>query len=324
MNRRTAILMIAAAAIGLLYVIDAGYRSWVEEPTQQLEAQLSAAEDELAELNAEQVAGRRLTGQLDDYAARALPYDPNLARSHYREWLLQRVERFEMKSASVNAESPRPVELRGRLDRGEQRRVGHTLRLTLRARTTLPRLVDFLHDFQSSAQLHKVLSFSLNPLGNGSELDLTMVIEALSLEAAERSDSLSDWVHAGESHTPRSGYAALVQRNIFARGFSQSLAEVRLRAITRNRDGTQEAWFAVGSPPETQTVAVGQSLELPLHSVEVEQVEAERVEIHVNGLPVWVELGQTLGQVLDPNGTIERDKRDTEFTDESSTESSEG
>ena len=302
MNRRTVLLLIAAIGIGVLYAVDSGYRTWIEEPTQRLEVQLAAAEQKLADLQAEQVAARRLTTRLDDYAGRALPYDPALARSHYREWLLRLVEKHGMTSASVNAEPPRPIELRGRVNRRQSRRIGHSIRVTVRARTTLPHLVDFFHEFERSAQLHKLLGFSLNPLGNGSQLDATMSIEALSLEASEREEVLSDWVHDGETEIPRESYVSLARRNVFARGFSESLGQVRLRAITRNRNGEREAWFAVGTPAATQIVRGGGRLELPLYEIAIDGLDAGGASIRVNDLPLRVELGQTIGQVLDPDG----------------------
>lgn len=318
MNRRTIVLASAAALIGVLYFLDAGYRSWIEEPMERLENQQSALQKELGDLQAEQVAGRRLANQLDDYAARALPYDPNLARSQYREWLLQLVERHEMQSASVNAEAPQPVEVRGRIDPRERRRIGHTIRFTLRTRTSLSRLVDFLYEYHQSAQLHKIQSFSLNPVGNGSELDLTLVIEALCLEATERSDTLSDLVRRDDSEPPRSEYELLVQRNVFARGFAESLAQIRLGAITQNRDGTLQAWFAVGSPAKTQIVGADEALDLPLHSVEVQQIESDRVQISINELSIWLKLGQTLGDVLQPNKPASEPKAlDAEASDDS-------
>lgn len=308
MNRRTIVLASAAAVIGVFYFLDAGYRSWIEEPTERLENQQTALQEELADLQTEQVAGRRLANRLDDYADRALPYDPNLARSEYREWLLQLVERHQMQSASVNADAPQPVEVRGRVDRRNRRRIGHTIRFTLRTRTSLPRFVDFLYEFHQSAQLHKVQSFSLNPVGNGSELDLTLVIETLCLEATERADTLSDLVRRDEPEPDRSEYELLVQRNVFARGFSESLSEIRLGAITQSRDGTLQAWFAVGSPAKTQIVGAGEALDLPLHSVEVQQIESDRVQVAINELSSWLKLGQTLGDVLQPAGTAPEPK----------------
>jgi hypothetical protein len=299
-NRRTILLIAGAGLVAALYAVDSGYRTWIEEPTQQLEGKLTALQQELSDANADQVAGRRLASRLDDYASRALPHDPELARSLYQAWLLALVEQHGLQAAAVDADSPQPIEVRGRLDRRRKRGIGHTIRYTVRARTTLQQLVDFMYDFQHSGQLHKIRSLSLNPQGLGDQLNLNLSIETLALEATERADQLSDWVRDESSFGTRGQYEGLVRRNVFARGFSQSLGQIRLTAITRNRDGRMEAWFAVGSPMKTQIRTEGQQLELNLYEVLVRTLESDRVELLVNGASVWLPLGRTLGDVLQP------------------------
>jgi hypothetical protein len=292
-------LAAAAVAVFGLYFLDQGYRSWIEEPTNRYETRLAAVSAELQDANREQVAGRRLANRLEEYAARALPYEADLARSRYQEWLLQLVEKHQFQSAAVDAELPRPVEIRGRRDRRKRRLIGHRIGYTLRGRTTLQRLTDFLYDFQQSAQLHKIRSFSLTPLVDGSQLDVTMDIETLTLEATERSGQLSNLVRDESSMPPRDSFTEFVRRNLFARGFSRSLAEIRLNAITRNRAGEVEAWFAVGSPPRTQRVNAGENLRIPLHRVDVVGFVEDAVQLEVNGLACTIALGETLADVFD-------------------------
>jgi hypothetical protein len=300
MNRRTILLLAAAGLVGLLYALDSGYRSWIEEPTQRLEGKITSLQQELSDANAEQVAGRRLANQLDDYASRALPHDPELARSRYQAWLLHLVDQHGLQSASVDADAPQQVEIRGRIDRKRRRSLGYTIRYTLRARTTLPQLTDFLHDFQRSGQLHKIRSFALNPQGLGDQLNLDLSIETLSLEATERAEELSSLVRADTSFPSRQAFTTFVQRNIFAKGFSRTLGQIRLTAITRNRQGQLEAWFAVGSPAKTQILTDGGKLELDLHEVRVQSIESTRVEVTVNGITAWITLGNSIGEILQP------------------------
>ena len=298
MNRRTMILAAAAAAVFGLYFLDRGYRSLIEEPTDRYENRLNAISADLQDANREQVTGRRLANRLEQYASRALPYEAELARSRYQEWLLRLVEKHQFQSAAVDAELPRAVEIRGRRERRKRRRLGYRIGYTLRGRTTLQRLTDFLYEFQRSAQLHKIRSFSLSPLVDGNQLDVTMDIETLTLEASERAGELSNLVRDETSMPPRGSFTELVRRNLFARGFSRALAEIRLNAITRNRSGELEAWFAVGSPPRTQQVAQGGSLRIPLHRVDVIGFKEDAVELEVNGLACAIELGETLAQVF--------------------------
>ncbi|XZE55562.1 hypothetical protein SH139x_001577 [Planctomycetaceae bacterium SH139] len=299
MNQRTMLLAAGAGAVFLLFLLDKGYRDYIEVPTQRIEGQLDALAGELDEANRAQVMGRRLAKQLDEYATRALPYEPALARSRYREWLLQLMEQHQMTSAAIDAESPRVIEVRGRVNRRQRRKVGHSITYTLRARTTLARLTDFLHDFNHSAQLHKIRRFGLTPLVDGNQLDLNLVVETMTLEATERSEELSAIVRDDTTYVARAEYDDFVERNLFARGFSKSLGQIRLNAITTNREGLPEAWFAVGSPPQTQRISAGDSLQLPLHRVTLVSFAERRVALTVNGLECSIELGQTLADVFD-------------------------
>ncbi|WP_419194158.1 hypothetical protein [Novipirellula herctigrandis] len=292
------LLASAGIAVILMYAVDTGYRKYIEQPTQRYEGELKSVDSKLQDANTSQVTGRRLANQLDECAARALPYDPALARSRYQDWLLKLVEEHRMDSASVDAETPRPIETRSRTNKRATRLVGHRIGYTLRARTTLNRLTDFLHDFHRSAQLHKIRSFSLTPLVNGNQLDLSLSIETLSLQSTERQSELSMLVRDEQTFPPRERFNEFVSRNLFAKGFSKSLGQVRLNAITQNRAGELEGWFAVGSPPRTQIIATGQILDLPLHTVRVKSFDQTRVELMVNEFDCWISLGQTLGDVL--------------------------
>ncbi len=304
-NRRTILLAAGGIAMILMYAIDTGYRSLIEQPTQRYEGELKAVESKLQDANTSQITGRRLANQLDDYAARALPYDPALARSSYQDWLLKLVEQHKMESASVNADAPRPIEVRSRTAKRKSNLIGHRIGFALRARTTLDHLTDFLHEFHRSAQLHKIRSFSLTPLINGNQLDLTLSIETLSLESTEREGELSMLVRDEQTTPPRAHYKKFVNRNFFAKGFSKSLGQIRLNAITQNRAGELEAWFAVGSPPKTQIASLGGVLDLPLHTVKIESFEQSRVQLVVNEFECWLSLGQTLDQVLGNPTTTE-------------------
>ena len=298
MNRRTLVLALGAAVVGLFYLLDQGYSRFIEQPTTLLETQLAAAQRSLGDAKADQISGRKLANLLEGYAERALPHDPALARAVYQKWLLELVERHRMESASINAETPQAIEVRGRVNRRQRRVIGHTIRYGVRARTTLQHLTDFLHEFQRSVHLHKIVSFSLSPLSGGSALDLILVVETLSLDATERVDRLSDWTRVETPASDRQAYQGLVNRNLFARGVSPELAGIQLGAITRGRGGVDQAWFRVGTPPKTQIVTAGESLELSLHSVLVKQIDAEKVLISVNDFSGWLNLGESLGKLL--------------------------
>lgn len=298
MNRRTMILAAGAVAVFGLYLLDQGYTRLIEKPMGLAETQLAATRKSLGDAKAEQVSGRRLANRLEEYAERALPHDPALARAAYQKWLLGLVERHQMGSVAINAETPQPIEVRGRVNRRQRRLVGHTIRYGLRARTTLAHWADFLDEFRRSAHLHKVTRFAINPVAGGSEIDLTATVEALSLDAAPREETLSEWVRVETPDAAAADYRQITERNLFARGISPELAAIRLGAITRGRGGIDQAWFRVGRPAKTQIVKAGESLSLPLHSIQIRQIETERVLVAVNDVTGWLRLGESLGTLL--------------------------
>jgi hypothetical protein len=145
--------------------------------------------------------------------------------------------------------------------------------------------------------LHKVTQFAINPVAGGSEIDLTATVEALSLDAAPREETLSEWVRVETPDAAAADYRQITERNLFARGISPELAAIRLGAITRGRGGIDQAWFRVGRPAKTQIVKAGESLSLPLHSIQIRQIEPERVLVAVN-VTGWLRLGESLGTLL--------------------------
>lgn len=298
MNRRTTLLAAVAAAIALLYLLNAAYEGWIEQPRQRAERQIDEFNRKLKESEVAQRAALRKVDRLEEYAARSLPHDRELARSRYQEWLLKLVEKYQLTAASIDPGNPIDLEVASRGRRARRRSIGYSLNFTLRAKTNLEHLADFLHHFQQSGQLHRITNLTLTPLGGGSELDVVLSIQALGLDASERAGQLSDWTADPNTQASRSTFQSLVTRNIFARGISRSLAVVTLRALTVNSRGESEAWFATGPGRPTQIVTVGQLISLPLQDLPVVAIEQERVKIELYGARVWLSLGQSLADAL--------------------------
>lgn len=300
MNPRTKWLLVGCVAVFGLYFADAAYRSWIEQPTQELNARFDALTEELRETKDTQLMAQKLGKRLDDYAARALPYDPQLARSLYQEWLLNVVERHQLAAASVDPGQPVPVEVRSRTKRGKRERLGYRIAYTLRGQATLAKLAGFLDDFRQAGHLHKIRTLSLNPTGKEGVLDANFSIEVLSLEAAPSKDQLSDWRLVSDvplESEPTRGHD-FVHRNLFARGFARALYEVQLKAITFDRNGQPQAWFRTAAGDKTSTLNVGEQVPVALHDIAVVEILPGRVLVNVNQVPYWLELGQTLGDLM--------------------------
>ncbi len=297
MTPRIKWLLIAGLAVFGLYGLDSLYRSWIERPTQQLTAKFDDLNDMLNASKSEQLVAQKQGKRLESFAARALPDDPQLARSLYQQWLLNLLEKNELTSASVDAAQPVRLEIRSRTKKGKRQLVGHRINYSLRGQATLAKLSGFLNDFRKAGHLHKIRAITLNPIGNEGRLDADLTIEVLCLEASANKEQLGVWEVIDEAVIAHSTYDHLVRRNLFARGFAKALFDVELKAITSNREGIAQAWFRIDGRGTTKTIAAGNQIPVALHDIEVIEVLSNKVLVRVNEESHWIKLGQSIGEV---------------------------
>lgn len=304
MNPRTKWLIAGGAIVFGLYAIDSLYRSWIEEPEKQLTARLDDLTTEIQKTKDQQLQAQKAGRRYDDYLARALPGDPQSARSVYQKWLLTQIERFEITSSSVDASQPTAIELRSRTKKGKRDRIGHRIDFSLRGQASLSKLAGFLDEFRSSGMLHKVTSVTLNPIGNEGRLDVSLSIQVLSLDGATNDKELTDWRVLPEVIAERSSGNTFVRRNLFARGFAKALYDVSLKAITVNRKGESEAWFTVDSKGTVAKIQAGSNVPVALHEITVVALETDRAQINVNQDLHWIKLGESVGKVTAPKESV--------------------
>ncbi len=303
MTPRTKWLLIAGLVVFGLYGGDSLYRSWIEQPNQLLNARLDKVTRSMAEAKDDQMVAQKIGKRLNEYAARALPSDAQLARSLYQEWLLNAVEKHQFNSTAVDAAQPVPIEIKSRTKKGKRVRIGHRIAYSLRGQASLAKLAEFLNEFRIVGHLHKIRSLSLNPIGNEGQLDISVAIEVLCLDASTNKDQMSDLVWTDGLESSTSDYGDLVRRNLFARGFAKALNDIELKAITFNRDGKAEAWFTVDRTGTIRTITAGNQIPVALHDIAVIEVLADKVLVRVNQDPHWITLGQTIGEVCSPAAT---------------------
>ena len=297
MTPRIKWLLIAGLAVFGLYGLDSLYRIWIERPNQQRTAKLDDLNEMLNASKSEQLVAQKQGKRLESFAARALPDDPQLARSLYQQWLLNLVETNQLTSASVDAAQPVRLEIRSRTKKGKRQLVGHRINYSLRGQATLGKLSGFLNDFRKAGHLHKIRAITLNPIGNEGRLDADLTIEVLCLEASANKGQLGVWEVVDEAAVAPSTYDHLVRRNLFARGFAKALFDVELKAITSNRDGIAQAWFRIDGRGTTKTIAAGNQIPVALHDIVVIEVLKNRVLVRVNEELHWIKLGQSIGEV---------------------------
>jgi hypothetical protein len=293
-------LLIAGGSVFGLYGVDQLYRGWIEQPRQEVTANIDKLSNDIQKDNQIRFAAQKAAKRLDEYQHRALPADPAIAKSLYQQWLLEMVDRYELASASVDASQPAPIEIKSRTKKGKRVRVGHRIDYSVRGQTTLTKLTAFLDAFRRASHLQKIRSVSLNPLGNDGRLDVNLSIQVLCLDDASSDAALSDWVITEDAAEQLSQGDVLVQRNPFAKGFAKALRDMELKAITVNRQGATQAWFSTNAKGRIEKVESGKSIPSPLHEIFVATIETDRVLIRYNDSEHWIKLGESIGEVVEP------------------------
>lgn len=300
MNTRTKWLIAGGSSVFGLYGVDSTYRSWVEQPQQQLTQQLGDLDSDLQKSKQQQLLAQKTGKRNDLYLARALPSDPQKARSVYQKWLLSKIDQFEFGSSTVDASQPSALEIRSRTKKGKRVKIGHRIDFTLRGQSSLSKLAAFLDEFRNVGILHKLTSVTLNPIGNEGRLDVSLSIQVLSLEGAMHDTDVTQWRVLPEIVAERESTYAFVKRNLFARGFAKALYDVKLKAITVNRAGQTEAWFTVDSKGTIAKIRLGENVPVALHEIQLASLESDRAEVNVNQDLHWIKLGESIGSVTAP------------------------
>lgn len=289
-----------AACVGVfgLYMIDALYRNWIEQPQTELNRRIETLSNDLTESKQQQLQSQKTGRRLAEYSARALPSDPMLARSSYQEWLLELVDQHKFAATSVDASQPVPLEIKSRTKKGKRIRIGHRIDYSLRGQASLAKLAEFLDQFRKAGHLHKIRSLTLNPIGSEGRLDVNLSIQVLSMESSMNESDVGDWTMLSEAQESLKPAAALVRRNPFARGFAKALNDVQLRAITTNREGIIEAWFAADARGSIKKVPAGSNIPLALHEITVVEILRDKVLVNVNQEPQWIQMGESIGDAM--------------------------
>lgn len=292
MNGRSQLLLIAMLAMVGLWVADSGYRNLIEEPAQKRTKQIETLENKIRQAREEIVENAGASDQLDDLLRLSLPYDPELARARYQDWLLDLVQSVDLSSTSVDAGKPVSVSVKDRTSR-QQEEIFLRYSFALRGRGTLQQVARFLRHFYQAGHLHKISSMTMNPVAGGRQVDFTASIEALGLSRCERKEELSGVSVQRLAASDFSRYQTIARRNLFARHGDSILTETVLSAITIASNGTAQAWFAVGNG-ETQRLTRGEQLKLKDHTIEVIDIVAGQVLLDVDGEVITLTAGESI------------------------------
>jgi len=120
---------------------------------------------------------RKAQARLDEWNRRSLPADLKIAASEYHGWLFRLATEAGFEKPDVNVTT-------SMADRRRQTGAFRTLRFSVRGRAKLEDLTEFLFRFDSAHLLHRMRNVTINPAQGSDKLDVSFVIEALSLPDA--------------------------------------------------------------------------------------------------------------------------------------------
>lgn len=170
MNERERFLAILVAGLLVAATFWWGfgkYRSAIESRENEI-ANLVAEQQRLTE---QRMLGEYANRQMGEYMVRSLPSDPEQAQSDYQEWLLDMVQDNNLSNVAVNPNNSRTYGIFQQIE------------FSVQGDTSLPNLIETLHDFYAKDYLHRIREFSVTPRRDEGYA-LKMSVDAVALQAA--------------------------------------------------------------------------------------------------------------------------------------------
>jgi hypothetical protein len=285
MVRRSFLWILIGSAVGMYLCYDLADRFYFQ-PLQNEARQTAGLEKRLKDSKLQLKKLENKIPQKELFEQRSLPSNPEMATSLYQAWLLNLVTRLGLGNPTVDSTSP--------IDEGDLAR----LQFSIKGKASLKQLTEFLFEFYRAGNLQKINQITFSPTTKGERLDIQINIETLALKKSLNETSLSSVVGNRLVHPTIDPYRVIAQRNLFGENEApQILSATRLTAITQNRRGQTEAWFATEGNRKSYILTEGELLDLNLLSIRFVGVDAERVILEIDGEQGRLALGKSLAEV---------------------------
>lgn len=226
------------------------------------------------------------TAKLVTWRSQSLPTDIALARSAYQNWLLELVETSKFERSNVD--SGEAVSKPG---------VYQKLPFSVRARTTLPQLTQFLYDFYQADHLHLIQRIGITPVANSEAIEVSLVIEALVLPLAERREQLTRQVSDRLVGSSIDYYDEIISRDLFgAGGGTFDAADYAYLTAILDVGDIPEVWFTMRTSGEIIKLRNGQNIEFGDFQGVIVEIDTQDVVIDSGNERWLLTLGENLSQ----------------------------
>ena len=323
LNQRERRLALATGCVLMIALVHFSHNA-VQSAFDERQTRINSLNQEIESKEVAVLRGKKAAKKLQAWRARSLPEDVELARSLYKNWLAAIVERNQLSQADVTlgANAPKPG-------------VFTMIPVTIRGKGRLEQILRLLYEIYQADHLHLVKQVTLIPLADGGaggggfarggtfgggtfgggfsgvgfsmggggdsgpRFDLTLMVEALALPAAEHKNGLNDakadrlaWIDFAEYRQP------ILARNLFA-AYRPPVEEgdpardTFVTAVTGD-DDEYEAWILVRSTGRLMKLEEGDTFDVGKLEAKVARIAPQSVEIETSGKRRRVNLGSSL------------------------------
>jgi len=320
LNQRERRLALATGCVLMIALVHFGFNA-VQSAFDERQTRINSLNQEIESKEVAVLRGKKAAKKLQAWRARSLPEDLELARSLYKNWLAEVVERNQLSQADVTlgTDAPKPG-------------VYTMVPVTVRGKGRLEQILRLLHEIYQADHLHLVKGITLIPLpdggaggggaggggfgrgggfggggfsrGGGADrdgpmFDLTLMVEALALPGAEHKNGLNDakaerlaWTDFAEYRQP------ILARNLFAAyrppaEEGDPARDTFVTAVTGD-DDDYEAWILVRSTGRLMKLEEGDTFDVGKLEAKVARIGPQSVEIETGGRRRRVSLGSSL------------------------------
>jgi hypothetical protein len=229
-----------------------------------------------------------------------LPTNIKEAARQYNAWLSELAHAY-FKGVNIHPTAPL-----------SHRDIYTVFRFNIKCQSSWSELIQFMFKFYSAGHLHKICSITAAPLKNPTDLDLTIIIEALSLPGSKQTDKLSTEKSNRLKFASLDDYKKnIVDRNLFAayspqrerppvddrpRPQPSKLDPLQFCYLTAiiEADGIAEAWLFERTTGETLKVHEGEDFTVGKVKAKVNHIGYNEIEIEIDGKTHTVSYGNNL------------------------------
>jgi hypothetical protein len=296
MTRREKVLV---GSVGLMAVLWFGssaltrYRAAVDDNR----AKLRDAEQKLSQARTAKLRGQRAVTRLKRWQKQSLPTNPDIANSLYQDWLQKQLTEVGLKVTDIKS----TMGLRAPNDRFQE------FNFKVEASGQAAQFVDFLSRFYRAGHLQRISRTSLAPAKEGSDLNISLTVDALSMRDAPRVDSLSDVPSTVELPDLKDLREAIAKRDLFSPYKDTKSADIASKPAANEADQAFVSSMTRGAEGWQMSVRLqdsgkmlyfrpGDSIAIGKFNAKVIEIEDRRAIVEKDGSQLQVFLGQNLGQ----------------------------